>query len=92
MIHVADAKQLQLLSKKFKFSIIEPKLVMFNPSIQDYHPKIGDKVRIVIKPYRELSKIGTIFEILTKKHGHSHGYKVKLKDGTVGRIVEHMPK
>ena len=38
--------------------------------------KKGDKVEIIIK------------HILTKKKYHSRGHKVRLKDGTIGRIVK----
>ena len=31
---------------------------------------------------------GTVAEILTSSPSHPHGIKVRLKDGTVGRVAE----
>ena len=51
--------------------------------------KKGDKVEIKIKPYNNnITKIGIIKDILTKKLKHSQGHKVRLDDGTVGRIIK----
>ena len=52
-------------------------------------PKKGDKVEIIIKPYKnKITKIGNIKDVLTKKKYHSRGHKVRLEDGTIGRIVK----
>jgi uncharacterized repeat protein (TIGR03833 family) len=52
-------------------------------------PKKGDKVEIIIKPYKsKITKIGIIKDVLTKKKYHSRGHKVRLEDGTIGRIVK----
>lgn len=52
-------------------------------------PKKGDKVEIIIKPYKsKITKIGIIKDVLTKKQYHSRGHKVRLEDGTIGRIVK----
>lgn len=52
-------------------------------------PKKGDKVEIIIKPYKSnITKIGIIKDVLTKKQYHSRGHKVRLEDGTIGRIVK----
>lgn len=52
-------------------------------------PKKGDKVEIIIKPYKSnITKIGIIKDVLTKKQYHSNGHKVRLEDGTIGRIVK----
>ena len=52
-------------------------------------PKKRDKVEIIIKPYKsKITKIGIIKDVLTKKKYHSRGHKVRLEDGTIGRIVK----
>ena len=52
-------------------------------------PKKGDKVEIIIKPYKsKITKVGTIKDVLTKKKYHSRGHKVRLEDGTIGRILK----
>jgi uncharacterized repeat protein (TIGR03833 family) len=52
-------------------------------------PQKGDKVEIIIKPYKnKITKIGIIKDVLTKKQYHSRGHKVRLEDGTIGRIVK----
>ncbi len=52
-------------------------------------PKKGDKVEIIIKPYKNnIHKVGIIKDVLTKKKYHSRGHKVRLEDGTIGRIVK----
>jgi uncharacterized repeat protein (TIGR03833 family) len=50
--------------------------------------KVGDKVTIIIKPYKDGNYVtGRIKKILTKKRVHTRGHKVMLKDGTIGRMV-----
>ena len=52
-------------------------------------PKKGDKVEIIIKPYKsKITKVGIIKDVLNKKKYHSRGHKVRLEDGTIGRIVK----
>ena len=52
-------------------------------------PKKGDKVEIIIKPYKsKITKVGIIKDVLTKKQYHSRGHKIRLEDGTIGRIVK----
>ena len=52
-------------------------------------PKKGDRVEIIIKPYKnKITKVGIIKDVLTKKKYHSRGHKVRLEDGTIGRIVK----
>lgn len=52
-------------------------------------PKVGDKVQIIIKPYhKNIIKTGVVKDVLTKKQFHSRGHKVRLMDGTIGRIVK----
>ena len=52
-------------------------------------PKIGDKVQIIIKPYKLNKKvIGYVKRILTKRKYHSRGHKVELRNGKIGRIVK----
>jgi uncharacterized repeat protein (TIGR03833 family) len=51
-------------------------------------PKKGDKVKIVIKPYyKKITKIGIVKDVLTKAKKHTRGHKVRLEDGTIGRVV-----
>ncbi len=52
-------------------------------------PKVGDKVEIIIKPYKKkLKVVGIVKDVLTKKEFHSRGHKVRLTDGTIGRILK----
>lgn len=52
-------------------------------------PQKGNKVEIIIKPYKKkIIKIGIVKDVLTKKKFHSRGHKVRLEDGTIGRIVK----
>ena len=51
-------------------------------------PQKGDKVKIIIKPYhKKITKTGIVKDVLTKKKFHSRGHKVRLEDGTIGRII-----
>lgn len=51
-------------------------------------PKKGDKVKIIIKPYnKKITKIGIVKDVLTKAKKHTRGHKVRLEDGTIGRVV-----
>ena len=52
-------------------------------------PKKGDKVQIIIKPYQKKRyKTGIVKDVLTKKKFHSRGHKVRLEDGTIGRMIK----
>ena len=43
---------------------------------------------ILIKPYnKKITKIGVVKDVLTKAKKHTRGHKVRLEDGTIGRIV-----
>ncbi len=46
------------------------------------------KVRIVLKKDQKSGKLteGTVKEILTSSSFHPHGIKVRLTDGSVGRV------
>jgi uncharacterized repeat protein (TIGR03833 family) len=56
-------------------------------------PKIGDMVKIVIKPYEKKIYItGKVKKVLTKKQFHSRGHKVMLINGKVGRIISIITK
>jgi len=58
-------------------------------SQRDFRPEKGYKVEIIIKPYnKKITKIGIVKDVLTKKAFHSRGHKVRLEDGTIGRIVK----
>lgn len=51
-------------------------------------PKVGNKVKIIIKPYVDRKYIiGIVQRVLTKKKMHSRGHKVKLQNGVVGRVI-----
>ncbi|MFD0681586.1 MULTISPECIES: YwbE family protein [unclassified Paenibacillus] len=50
----------------------------------------GRKVQIVQKQDQRSGKLtaGTVKDILTNSPNHPHGIKVRLTDGTVGRVKE----
>ncbi len=52
--------------------------------------KQGIKVRIVLKQDQKSGKLteGVVKDILTKSPSHSHGIKVRLASGDVGRVKE----
>jgi uncharacterized repeat protein (TIGR03833 family) len=51
-------------------------------------PRVGDKVEIIIKPYKDDVKVkGIVKRVLTKKEKHTRGHKVELEDGTIGRMI-----
>ena len=52
--------------------------------------RVGSIVEVVRKEDRQSGKKtrGIIAEILTNSATHPHGIKVRLRDGTVGRVVE----
>ena len=53
---------------------------------EDIRP--GIEVDIVLKKDQRTGKLtrGTVKDILTKKAFHTHGIKVRLTDGQVGRV------
>jgi uncharacterized repeat protein (TIGR03833 family) len=50
-------------------------------------PRVGDKVKIGIKPYKGRTEIGIVKNVLTKRKFHSRGHKVRLVSGTIGRVI-----
>ena len=52
--------------------------------------KQGLKVKIVLKQDQKSGKLteGVVQDILTKSPSHSHGIKVRLTSGAVGRVKE----
>lgn len=50
----------------------------------------GTKVRVVQKQHQRTGQLteGTVMSLLTKSANHPHGIKVKLTDGTVGRVKD----
>lgn len=50
--------------------------------------KIGGQVEVVEKQNQRSGKTtkGLVQDILTKSPNHPHGIKVRLEDGTVGRV------
>ncbi|OLO42198.1 hypothetical protein BTR23_02960 [Alkalihalophilus pseudofirmus] len=50
----------------------------------------GIKVNIVLKQDQRTGKLtgGIVKDILTKSSFHPHGIKVRLEDGSVGRVKE----
>ncbi len=52
--------------------------------------KPGLKVLVVQKQDQRSGKLteGVVRDILTKSPSHPHGIKVRLEDGTVGRVQE----
>jgi len=59
---------------------------------KDIYP--GLKVQVVKKEDQRTGKLteGTVQALLTKSPFHPHGIKVKLEDGTVGRVQEIVDK
>lgn len=55
--------------------------------------KSGIEVRIVLKKDQRSGKLtgGVVKDILTKSSSHTHGIKVRLVDGQVGRVKEILP-
>ncbi len=52
--------------------------------------KAGMKVKIVLKQDQRSGKLteGVVKDLLTKSATHSHGIKVRLESGAVGRVKE----
>ncbi|MGL1861023.1 MAG: YwbE family protein [Pseudodesulfovibrio sp.] len=52
--------------------------------------KPGQRVNIVLKKDQRTGKLteGVIQNLLTKSPSHTHGIKVRLEDGQVGRVKE----
>lgn len=52
--------------------------------------KVGLRVMIVKKEDQRTGKLteGVVKDILTNSSTHPHGIKVRLQDGTVGRVQE----
>lgn len=53
---------------------------------------IGANVSIVLKKNQRSGKltVGSVKDILTKSSFHTHGIKVRLEDGSIGRVKEIM--
>lgn len=51
---------------------------------------IGDEVNVVLKKDQRTGKLtkGIVQNILTSAPKHTHGIKVRLEDGQVGRVKE----
>ncbi len=56
--------------------------------------KPGSHVKVVQKPDQRSGKLteGVVKDILTKSASHTHGIKVRLESGIVGRVKELIPK
>lgn len=52
--------------------------------------KPGTRVKVVKKQHQKTGELteGIVDRLLTKSAVHPHGIKVKLTDGTVGRVKE----
>lgn len=52
--------------------------------------KIGLKVKVVKKQNQRSGELteGVVSKLLTNSANHPHGIKVRLEDGTVGRVKE----
>ena len=52
--------------------------------------KPGSRVKVVQKHHQRSGELteGTVARLLTNSATHPHGIKVKLEDGTVGRVKE----
>ncbi len=51
---------------------------------------IGSKVKVVLKKDQKSGKLttGVVKDILTNSPSHPHGIKVRLDDGSVGRVKD----
>ncbi|OGY21846.1 MAG: hypothetical protein A2126_01535 [Candidatus Woykebacteria bacterium GWB1_45_5] len=58
------------------------------------YPKPGEKVRVVQKKDYSSGKLteGVVKDVLTSKRFHPRGHKVRLTDGTIGRVQEFTDK
>tara|TARA_R110002074_G_scaffold288751_1_gene460432 strand:- start:921 stop:1289 length:369 start_codon:yes stop_codon:yes gene_type:complete len=66
---------------------VSPKRV--SPKRVKGKPRVGDIVKVIIKPYdKNVTANGIVKRVLTKKEVHTRGHKVMLRDGTVGRLVK----
>lgn len=64
-----------------------------NMNIGRIMPRVGDKVIIIIKPYREYNcKTGIVDKVLTKKPVHTRGHKCMIHTGDVGRVLKILTK
>jgi uncharacterized repeat protein (TIGR03833 family) len=90
MVSICNMDRKQKSGGKYiKSQVSLPKKTFSHHQKQIPLPKKGDKVEIIIKPYKsKITKIGIIKDVLTKKKYHSRGHKVRLEDGTIGRIVK----
>ena len=54
---------------------------------------VGDRVQVVQKKDQRTGNLteGTVKDILTKSATHSHGIKVRLNSGVVGRVKAVIP-
>ncbi len=52
--------------------------------------KPGSRVKVLQKHHQRSEELteGTVARLLTNSATHPHGIKVKLEDGTVGRVKE----
>ncbi|OGY29720.1 MAG: hypothetical protein A3A61_00100 [Candidatus Woykebacteria bacterium RIFCSPLOWO2_01_FULL_43_14] len=52
------------------------------------YPKPGDKVNVIQKIHYETGDLttGIVKDVLTKSRFHHRGHKVRLTDGTIGRV------
>ena len=53
----------------------------------------GKRVEIILKKDQRTGKrtVGVVKDILTSSSFHSHGIKVRLEDGQIGRVQEILP-
>ncbi len=61
---------------------------------QREHIQSGMPVFIVLKKDQRTGKLtkGIVKDILTKSSTHSHGIKVRLENGQIGRVKEIIPE
>ena len=52
------------------------------------YPKPGDRVNIIQKKHYGTGELttGVVGRVLTRARFHSRGHKVRLEDGTIGRV------
>ena len=69
-------------SKKSKKSLKKVDLTK-KKTLPPPKPKIDDKVKIAIKPYKGKTAKGIVKKVLTKVEYHTRGHKVLLKSGEI---------
>ena len=86
---VSSKRKSPVVVKKVSSKRKSPVVVKKVSSKKRTKPVKGDIVKIIIKPYdKKVTVNGVVKDVLTKKEEHTRGHKVRLQDGTVGRVIK----